>query len=49
MSNRYPGLRPYHIDESAIFFGRDRETRRIIQELHLSNLVVVFGRSGVYY
>ncbi|MEL6655821.1 MAG: ATP-binding protein [Bacteroidota bacterium] len=47
MRNRYPGPRPFQTDESAIFFGRDDEIKRITQQLRLSNLIVIHGRSGV--
>ena len=42
----YPGLRPFGIDEWAIFFGREVMTEEVIQRLLTHQVVVVHGKSG---
>jgi formylglycine-generating enzyme required for sulfatase activity len=44
----YPGLRPFRTDESQIFFGRARETDRLIDQLRDADrrFLAVVGTSG---
>jgi hypothetical protein len=42
----YRGLRPYEQEDANLFFGRDAEIRRVLQELEVSRLVAVVGPSG---
>lgn len=42
----YPGLRPFDIDEWPVFFGREKMTDQIIDQLIDKHLVVVHGDSG---
>jgi tetratricopeptide (TPR) repeat protein len=43
----YVGLRPYAIDDAALFFGRERESWELTSLVLASRLVVVYGPSGV--
>lgn len=46
---RYPGTRSFEdsdIDRS-LFFGRDKETQLLLHETLISNLVVMYGKSGL--
>lgn len=45
-SNPYVGLRPFDIDESLLFFGRDDQTLELLQRLHNFSFVAVVGSSG---
>jgi WD40 repeat protein len=42
----YPGLRPFEAGEWLVFFGRERNTDRVIERLSEHGLVVVHGSSG---
>ena len=42
----YPGLRPFHRDESLIFFGREREVDELLVRLRRQRFVAVIGVSG---
>jgi tetratricopeptide (TPR) repeat protein len=42
----YPGLRPFTLDEDAIFFGRERMIDEIIDLLAQRCLILVHGSSG---
>src|SRR5271165_2283674 len=44
--NPYPGLRPFEIQESALFFGRDQQIAELMTRLQRSRLVAVLGVSG---
>jgi len=44
--NPYVGLRPFDIDESLLFFGRDDQTLELLQRLHQHSFVAVVGSSG---
>ena len=44
--NPYVGLRPFNIDESLLFFGRDRQTLELLQRLQRNHFVAVVGSSG---
>ena len=43
----YRGLTPFDEADAAFFFGRDRDVRRIVNQLFLSPLVVLYGANGV--
>ncbi len=45
--NPYRGLRPFEAEHQALFFGRDSETRAILDRLRHDPVVVVTGDSGV--
>ncbi|MDM8559560.1 hypothetical protein [Candidatus Parabeggiatoa sp. HSG14] len=42
----YPGLRPYQIEESDIFFGREEHTDQLIKKLGEKHFLAVVGSSG---
>ncbi len=42
----YPGLRPFHRDESDIFFGRETQTDELLRKLSSSRFLAVIGPSG---
>jgi hypothetical protein len=42
----YPGLRPFEVDESHLFFGRDNQTDELLQRLHATRFLAVVGPSG---
>ena len=42
----YPGLRPFSVSESALFFGRDRQSLRMIMTLAQNHFLAVVGTSG---
>lgn len=44
--NPFPGLRPFSIDESKFFFGREAETEDLILKLLKNKYVTVIGASG---
>ncbi len=46
LSNPYVGLRPFDIDESLLFFGRNDQILELLQKLHLHRFVAVVGSSG---
>ncbi|MEM7185793.1 MAG: hypothetical protein AAF466_03955 [Bacteroidota bacterium] len=46
MKNPYVGLRPFDIEESYLFFGRDEQTLELLQRLHQHSFVAVVGSSG---
>lgn len=43
----YPGLRPYREDEQNSFFGRDIETRVLIDKILVHRLTLLFAATGV--
>jgi hypothetical protein len=42
----YPGLRPFHRDETDIFFGREEQTDQLLEKLSESHFLSVIGASG---
>ena len=44
--NPYPGLRPFKIEESHLFFGREGQTDEVLQKLSDHNFVGIIGPSG---
>lgn len=45
--NRYPGLRPFVKDESAVFFGRNVEIEQLIDSIKVNKSFILFGKSGL--
>ena len=45
-SNPYVGLRPFDVDESLLFFGRNDQIMELLQQLHNYHFVAVVGSSG---
>jgi len=44
--NPYPGLRPFKIEESHLFFGREGQTDEVLQKLSQHRFVGIIGPSG---
>lgn len=44
--NPYVGLRPFDVEESILFFGRNDQTLELLQRLHQHHFVAVVGNSG---
>ena len=44
--NPFPGLRPFNINESHLFFGRDGQSDEILQKLSENKFIAVIGASG---
>ena len=42
----YPGLRPFDIDESHLFFGREEQTDELLRRLRDTRFLAVVGPSG---
>ncbi|MEO5599749.1 MAG: High-affnity carbon uptake protein Hat/HatR [Cyclobacteriaceae bacterium] len=45
-SNPFPGLRPFNIEESHLFFGREGQSDEVLLKLSKSRFVGVIGPSG---
>ena len=46
VSNPFPGLRPFGIDESHLFFGREGQSDEVISKLAQNRMVTIVGASG---
>ena len=46
MFNPFPGLRPFKIEESHLFFGREGQSEEILGKLSENKFVAVIGASG---
>ena len=44
--NPFPGLRPFSIEESHLFFGREGQSEEVLRHLSLHRFVAVIGASG---
>ena len=44
--NPFPGLRPYNIEESHLFFGRENPSREVLYHLVKNRFAAVTGSSG---
>ena len=44
--NPFPGLRPFSIEESHLFFGREGQSEEVLQLLANRRFVAVIGASG---
>jgi energy-coupling factor transporter ATP-binding protein EcfA2 len=42
----YPGLRPFDVGESLLFFGREEQTDELLRRLHDTRFLAVVGSSG---
>lgn len=47
LRSRYPGLRPFDLEEQQYFFGRDEEIEAVCRLLDLDNLTILHGPSGM--
>ena len=45
-SNPFPGLRPFEVDESHLFFGRNGQSQQLIAKLSATRFLAVVGTSG---
>ena len=46
LDNPFPGLRPFKIEESHLFFGREGQTDEVLMKLSENRFVSVIGPSG---
>ena len=46
MSNPFPGLRPFQLEESHLFFGREEQTGQLLERLGNTRFLAVVGASG---
>lgn len=46
LSNPFPGLRPFNIDESHLFFGREGQSDEVLLKLSKNRFVGIIGPSG---
>ena len=44
--NPYVGLRPFFLEDSLYFFGRDQQTAELLETLHRERFLAVVGSSG---
>src|SRR5436853_356424 len=44
--NPFPGIRPFEMDETNLFFGRDGQSDELLQRLQRTRLLAVVGTSG---
>jgi len=44
--NPFPGLRPFSIEESHLFFGREGQSEEVLHQLAKNRFVAVIGASG---
>ena len=44
--NPFPGLRPFKVEESHLFFGREGQSEDILKKLSDNKFVAVIGASG---
>lgn len=47
LRTRYPGLRPFDLEEQQYFFGRDEEIEAVCRLLDLEKLTILHGPSGM--
>ncbi len=47
MSNPFPGLRPFRIEESHLFFGRENQVSEVLSKLKSNKFVSIVGNSGI--
>src|SRR6516225_3032202 len=46
LSCPYPGLRPFRVEESVVFFGRDEQIDQLLARLERQHFLAVVGTSG---
>ncbi len=44
---RYPGLKPFSVDEQNLFFGRDEDISKLSKLIKLEKSIVLFSKSGL--
>src|ERR1700752_3923694 len=44
--NPFPGLRPFEVEESHLFFGREGQSDEVLMKLTENKFVAVIGASG---
>lgn len=44
---RYPGAKPFEVQDSAIFFGRKEDTEKLRELISVERMVVLYGKSGL--
>ncbi len=44
--NPFPGLRPFKQEESKLFFGREGQSKSVLDSLENNRFVAVIGASG---
>ena len=45
-ANPFVGLRPFQSEDSMLFFGRDKQIRELLDQLHKTRFLAVVGGSG---
>ena len=46
IKNPFPGLRPFSVEESHLYFGRGKQSKAVSKLLHSNNFAAVIGASG---
>lgn len=46
-SNPFPGLRPFRMEESHLFFGRSNQVNEVLTKLAGNRFVAIVGKSGI--
>ena len=46
VSNPFPGLRPFGLEESHLYFGRDGQVEEVLSKLEENRFVTLLGYSG---
>jgi hypothetical protein len=44
---RYPGANPFSTEENAIFYGRERDVKKLLRRIQLAKVVVLHSKSGL--
>jgi len=47
MSNPFPGLRPFRMEENHLFFGRKNQVSEVLEKLTANKFVAIVGNSGI--
>lgn len=45
--HRYPGVKPFSVSESNLFFGRERDIDRLFKLVNVKPVVVLYSKSGL--
>lgn len=43
---RYPGAKPFSVDQRGIFFGRDQDVEELAELISIEQSVVLYSKSG---
>src|SRR6185436_20909666 len=46
INNPFPGIRPFEMDETNLFFGRDGQSDELLKRMQRTRLLAVVGTSG---